>query len=128
MNAIGLTFQQDRLLRFIKKRTEETGGVSPSFEEMAVAMDLHSKSGVHRLIVGLEERGVLRRLPHRARALQVVEPDPAERLRWNLCVALDGFEAGALLTVETVRALVLTTSTDAPRIQRNERRTDRAVA
>jgi repressor LexA len=56
---------------FIHERIKETG-VSPSFDEMKEALDLASKSGIHRLITALEERGFLRRLPHRARALEVV--------------------------------------------------------
>jgi repressor LexA len=56
---------------FIHERLKETG-VSPSFDEMKEALDLASKSGIHRLITALEERGFLRRLPHRARALEVV--------------------------------------------------------
>jgi repressor LexA len=57
---------------FIHERLKETG-VSPSFDEMKDALDLASKSGIHRLITALEERGFLRRLPHRARALEVVK-------------------------------------------------------
>ena len=71
-----LTKKQHELLLFIHKRLEEDG-VSPSFEEMKAALDLKSKSGIHRLISALEERGFLRRLPHRARALEVVRM-PAE--------------------------------------------------
>ena len=66
-----LTAKQHELLLFIHKRLEETG-VSPSFEEMKEALDLKSKSGVHRLIGALEERQFLRRLPNRARALEVM--------------------------------------------------------
>ncbi|MDA0366964.1 MAG: transcriptional repressor LexA [Proteobacteria bacterium] len=66
-----LTKKQHELLLFIHKRLEDDG-VSPSFEEMKAALDLKSKSGIHRLISALEERGFLRRLPHRARALEVV--------------------------------------------------------
>lgn len=66
-----LTSKQHELLRFIQHRLEESG-VSPSFEEMKAALDLKSKSGVHRLISALEERGFIRRLPNRARALEVV--------------------------------------------------------
>ena len=62
-----LTAKQHELIQFIQKRLEETG-ISPSFEEMKEALDLKSKSGVHRLISALEERGFLRRLPNRARA------------------------------------------------------------
>ena len=66
-----LTAKQHELLLFIHKRLEESG-VSPSFEEMKEALDLKSKSGVHRLIGALEERQFLRRLPNRARALEVM--------------------------------------------------------
>ncbi|HWU02380.1 MAG TPA: transcriptional repressor LexA [Novosphingobium sp.] len=66
-----LTRKQHELIRFIQTRLEETG-VSPSFEEMKEALDLKSKSGVHRLISALEERGFIRRLPNRARALEVL--------------------------------------------------------
>lgn len=66
-----LTVKQHELIRFIQQRLEETG-ISPSFEEMKEALDLKSKSGVHRLISALEERGFLRRLPNRARALEVI--------------------------------------------------------
>ena len=66
-----LTAKQHELLLFIQRRLEETG-ISPSFEEMKDALDLKSKSGVHRLISALEERGFLRRLPNRARALEVI--------------------------------------------------------
>ncbi len=66
-----LTAKQHELLLFIHERLAETG-VSPSFEEMKEALDLKSKSGVHRLIGALEERQFLRRLPNRARALEVV--------------------------------------------------------
>jgi repressor LexA len=66
-----LTRKQHELLMFIHERIKETG-VSPSFDEMKEALDLASKSGIHRLITALEERGFLRRLPHRARALEIV--------------------------------------------------------
>ncbi|MDJ0643470.1 MAG: transcriptional repressor LexA [Erythrobacter sp.] len=67
-----LTAKQHELIRFIQHRLEETG-ISPSFEEMKDALDLKSKSGVHRLISALEERGFIRRLPNRARALEVIK-------------------------------------------------------
>jgi repressor LexA len=67
-----LTAKQHELIRFIQQRLEATG-ISPSFEEMKEALDLKSKSGVHRLISALEERGFLRRLPNRARALEVLK-------------------------------------------------------
>ena len=70
-----LTTKQKELLVFIDARLRETG-VPPSFEEMKEALALQSKSGVHRLIMALEERGFIRRLPHRARAIEVIKvPD-----------------------------------------------------
>ena len=67
-----LTRKQIELLRFINERLHETG-VPPSFDEMKDALDLKSKSGIHRLILALEERGFIRRLPNRARALEVIK-------------------------------------------------------
>ncbi len=67
-----LTKKQHELLTFIDKRIQDTG-ISPSFDEMKEALGLKSKSGIHRLITALEERGFLRRLRHRARALEVVK-------------------------------------------------------
>jgi len=67
-----LTVKQHELLKFINGRLAEDG-VSPSFDEMREALDLKSKSGVHRLISALEERGFIRRLPNRARALEVLK-------------------------------------------------------
>ncbi|HET9460298.1 MAG TPA: transcriptional repressor LexA [Sphingomicrobium sp.] len=67
-----LTAKQRELLLFIHRKLGETG-VSPSFDEMREALELKSKSGVHRLISALEERGFIRRLPNRARALEVVK-------------------------------------------------------
>lgn len=67
-----LTRKQYELLNFIHARLESTG-VSPSFDEMKDALGLKSKSGIHRLISGLEERGFIRRLPHRARALEILK-------------------------------------------------------
>src|SRR3954467_14865182 len=75
-----LTAKQRELLLFIDSRLKKDG-VSPSFDEMREALDLKSKSGVHRLISALEERGFIRRLPNRARALEVVkipETSPAQ--------------------------------------------------
>ena len=67
-----LTKKQLQLLEFIHARTQ-INGVSPSFDEMKEALDLKSKSGIHRLITALEERGFIRRLPHRARAIAVLQ-------------------------------------------------------
>jgi repressor LexA len=77
---IGLTPKQRRLQTLIERGLDERG-VVPTFEELAAGMGLRSKSGVHRLVEGLVERGTLRRLPHRARAIEVVQrvtPAPAE--------------------------------------------------
>jgi repressor LexA len=67
-----LTKKQYELLRFIQSRLADNA-VSPSFDEMKEALGLKSKSGIHRLISGLEERGFIRRLPHRARALEIIK-------------------------------------------------------
>src|SRR3979409_978888 len=64
-----LTRKQYELLRFVKERLKEAG-VPPSFDEMKDALDLRSRSGIHRLITALEERGFIRRLPNRARAIE----------------------------------------------------------
>ena len=70
-----LTKKQLDLLEFIQKRVQRDG-VPPSFDEMKEALDLRSKSGIHRLITALEERGFIRRLAHRARALEIIKlPD-----------------------------------------------------
>ena len=70
-----LTRKQHDLLIFLNERIKETG-ITPSFEEMKLAMNLQSKSGIHRLISALEERGFIRRIPHKARALEIIKlPD-----------------------------------------------------
>ena len=71
----GLTPKQKQLLDFIKEFSEETGE-SPSFEQMKEACELKSKSGVHRLVIALEERGLIRRLPYRDRSISVVQDGP----------------------------------------------------
>ena len=77
-----LTRKQHELLMFIHERIQETG-VSPSFDEMKEALDLASKSGIHRLITALEERGFVRRLAHRARAIEIVKlPEQATLARF----------------------------------------------
>jgi repressor LexA len=85
-----LTRKQYELLMFIDRRLRESG-VSPSFDEMKDALGLRSKSGIHRLMTGLEERGFIRRLPHRARALEVIRlPENAgERPGMELALAGD---------------------------------------
>ncbi len=73
-----LTRKQQELLLFIHQRLQEEG-IPPSFDEMKEALDLKSKSGIHRLIMALEERGFIRRLPNRARALEVLRlPEPQQ--------------------------------------------------
>ena len=67
-----LTRKQNELLMFINKRLNDDG-VSPSFDEMKDALDLRSKSGIHRLVTALEERGFIRRMPNRARAIEVIK-------------------------------------------------------
>jgi repressor LexA len=96
-----LTRKQHELLMFINQRLTATG-VSPSFDEMKDALNLRSKSGIHRLISGLEERGFIRRLAHRARALEVIKlpdeaavPTPAEKSRFSPTVIRGDF-SGAL--------------------------------
>ena len=74
-----LTRKQHDLLQFIQARLQRDG-VPPSFDEMKEALDLRSKSGIHRLITALEERGFIRRLAHRARAIEIVRlPETLER-------------------------------------------------
>ena len=74
-----LTRKQLELLNYIKTRTD-VDGVPPSFDEMKDALDLKSKSGIHRLITALEERGFIRRLAHRARALEIIKlPEAMEK-------------------------------------------------
>jgi repressor LexA len=74
-----LTRKQFELLRFINERLKESG-IPPSFDEMKDALDLRSKSGIHRLITALEERGFIRRLPNRARAIEVIKlPDQSSQ-------------------------------------------------
>jgi repressor LexA len=98
-----LTKKQHELLMFINQRLAATG-IAPSFDEMKDALNLRSKSGIHRLISGLEERGFIRRLPHRARALEVIKlaedsaapssaGGPAERGRFSPTVIRGDFAA-----------------------------------
>jgi repressor LexA len=96
-----LTRKQHELLMFINQRLTATG-VSPSFDEMKDALNLRSKSGIHRLISGLEERGFIRRLAHRARAIEVIKlpeesaaPGSTEKTRFSPTVIRGDF-SGAL--------------------------------
>jgi repressor LexA len=84
-----LTRKQFDLLHFIHKRVQKDG-IPPSFDEMKEALDLRSKSGIHRLITALEERGFIRRLAHRARAIEIVRlPETMEAADFQP-VAIDG--------------------------------------
>lgn len=87
-----LTRKQLQLLDFINKRMERDG-VPPSFDEMKDALDLRSKSGIHRLITALEERGFIRRLPHRARALEIVKLPDAMSKQGFVPRVIDGDKA-----------------------------------
>jgi repressor LexA len=108
-----LTRKQHELLMFINQRLAATG-VAPSFDEMKDALRLRSKSGIHRLISGLEERGFIRRLPHRARALEVIKlpgesavPQAAERGRFSPTVIRGDFASalpGAPVAPDTAAA------------------------
>ncbi|NGQ91343.1 transcriptional repressor LexA [Rhodobacter sp. HX-7-19] len=104
-----LTRKQIELLDFIKTRME-ADGVPPSFDEMKDALDLRSKSGIHRLITALEERGFIRRLAHRARALEIVKlPEAMEKPGFKPRV-IEGNRPErppAALPVEPVHALEL---------------------
>jgi repressor LexA len=87
-----LTRKQHELLTFINQRLKATG-VAPSFDEMKDALDLRSKSGIHRLISGLEERGFIRRLPHRARALEVIKLPEESAAEPSVAAAVGGTTA-----------------------------------
>jgi repressor LexA len=109
-----LTKKQRELLLFINDRIKETG-VSPSFDEMKEALDLASKSGIHRLITALEERGFLRRLAHRARALEVLKlPESAVPMqagrapfRPSVVEGNGGARKAASATVAAIRASMI---------------------
>lgn len=100
-----LTRKQLELLDFIKTRMDRDG-VPPSFDEMKEALDLKSKSGIHRLITALEERGFIRRLAHRARALEIVKlPEAMEKPGFTLRVVA-GSKVDAPKSALPVQALV----------------------
>lgn len=104
---IYLTRKQRELLQFIRVYSGKNDGVAPSFDEMQHALGLKSKSGVHRLITGLEERGHIRRMPHRARALEVVselgDTDRLTEMRNRLLAKLSHLKPEMLLSVAQVR-------------------------
>ena len=101
-----LTRKQLELLDYIKTRMD-VDGVPPSFDEMKDALDLRSKSGIHRLITALEERGFIRRLPHRARALEIVKlPEAMERPGFSPRIVVDNPAPPRIaIPVEAVHAL-----------------------
>jgi repressor LexA len=106
-----LTRKQLELLDFIRQRLDRDG-VPPSFDEMKDALDLRSKSGIHRLITALEERGFIRRLPHRARALEIVKlPEAMERPGFTPRLIVDNPAPGpaprGAMAVEPIHALEL---------------------
>ena len=103
-----LTRKQLELLDFIKTRMDRDG-VPPSFDEMKDALDLRSKSGIHRLITALEERGFIRRLAHRARAIEIVKvPEAMERAGFTPRVVVDNpAPPRNALPVSTVDAIEL---------------------
>ncbi|MDJ0858760.1 MAG: transcriptional repressor LexA, partial [Dinoroseobacter sp.] len=106
-----LTKKQIELLEFIHTRTQRDG-VPPSFDEMKDALDLRSKSGIHRLITALEERGFIRRLAHKARALEIIKlPDAiADKAGGFTPRVIEGDKTApppAALPIETVHALEL---------------------
>jgi len=110
-----LTRKQSELLRLINDRLQETG-VPPSFDEMKDALELKSKSGIHRLILALEERGFIRRLPNRARALEVIRmPESASptarpgRQRFNPSVVEGGLgnSAPRLADEDEIRSVTI---------------------
>lgn len=111
-----LTRKQHELLLFIHERMKETG-IPPSFDEMKEALDLASKSGIHRLITALEERGFIRRLPNRARALEVLRlPDSiAPGLNAQKKFAPSVIE-GSLGKIPPVRSAPITASNDSSTI------------
>ena len=99
-----LTRKQLDLLEFIHKRLQRDG-VPPSFDEMKEALDLRSKSGIHRLITALEERGFIRRLAHRARAIEIVKlPDAMDSGETFVPRVIDGDRRDAPASAMTVAA------------------------
>jgi repressor LexA len=105
-----LTQKQLQLLRFIIRR-QKSSGISPSFDEMKIALGLKSKSGIHRLITNLEERGFIRKLPHRARALEIIKlPDTLniegqEHMGFTPNVIDGGLSSAGLQTIEETVSL-----------------------
>lgn len=113
-----LTRKQIQLLEFIQNRMLRDG-VPPSFDEMKDALDLRSKSGIHRLVTALEERGFIRRLPHRARALEVLRlPDALSHLKEpEAADAKPGFSPRVISNTRAPRPRSALTVVDSPAVQ-----------
>ncbi|MFN3273692.1 MAG: transcriptional repressor LexA [Paracoccus sp. (in: a-proteobacteria)] len=113
-----LTRKQIQLLEFIQKRMARDG-VPPSFDEMKDALDLRSKSGIHRLVTALEERGFIRRLPHRARALEIVRlPDAlTQRDSSERKPASEGFTPRVLTNTRAPRPRGAMSVVDSPAVE-----------
>ena len=114
-----LTRKQHELLLFIHERMKESG-IPPSFDEMKEALDLASKSGIHRLIMALEERGFIRRLPHRARALEIVRlPDAllAETKTEGTSAAQGGFTPRVIANPKPARPRGAISIVDSPAVE-----------
>ncbi|MBM3606649.1 MAG: repressor LexA, partial [Alphaproteobacteria bacterium] len=113
-----LTKKQIQLLEFIQTRMMRDG-VPPSFDEMKDALDLRSKSGIHRLVTALEERGFIRRLPHRARALEVLRlPDALAHLGEQEPVReKTGFTPRVITNTRPARPRGALTVVDSPAVQ-----------
>lgn len=84
-----LTAKQAELLAFIDRRIRASGGIAPSFEEMKQAVGVNSKSDIRRRLIGLEERGFIRRLPARARAIEILRPPPSTGGEISLDLVVD---------------------------------------
>lgn len=112
--SMGLTAMQGKCLNFIKSRIEELG-VPPSFDDMATELGLRSKSGVHRIVAGLEARGHIRRLPNMARAIEVVPASRAVNLNPEIERLVTRYARQERMGVETAVNALLRTLLDADR-------------
>jgi repressor LexA len=103
---MGITRRMHDLLELLQHR-HAAGEPVPSYEEMAAGLGLKVKSGIHRLVEGLEERGFLRRIPHRARCLELVDPDDlAEQFRARLIRKVQALPRGKRLSKAEALALI----------------------
>jgi SOS-response transcriptional repressor LexA len=111
IDRFGLTPKQHRLLQFLRDQ-ESQGHPAPSLDEMATAVGLKSKSGAHRLVAGLEERGYVRRMLERKRSIQVTDRahPAADQLRDALVAAVAVLPEGSVLTPIEVMALIRETA------------------